>query len=74
MNRRIVIGSVTYAQKAREALSRRGIRARLTKTEAPDDSGCVYGVDVREGDFPAAVRELHRLGIDYRFPSYDIPR
>ncbi len=73
MNRRIVIGSVTYAQKARTALSRRGIRARLTKAEAEDTQGCVYGIDVREGDFPAALEELHRLGIDYRFPPYDIP-
>jgi hypothetical protein len=70
----IGVRSVTYAQKARQALSLRGIRARLTKAEAPDDGGCVYGIDVREGDFPAAVQELHRLGIDYRFSPYDIPR
>ena len=74
MNRRIMIGSVTYAQKARQALSLRGIRARLSKAEAQDDSGCVYGIDVREVDFPTAIEELHRLGIDYRFSPYDISR
>ncbi len=73
MSRRIVIGSVTYAQKARHALSRRGIRARLTKAEAEDSGGCVYAIDVREGDLPAAVQELQRLGIEYRFSYYDIP-
>ncbi len=73
MSRRIVIGSVTYAQKARHALSRLGIRARLTKAEAEGAEGCVYAIDVREGDFPATIEEMHRLGIEYRFSRYDIP-
>ena len=71
MSRRIEIGSVTYAQKAKRALLLRGIHSRLSKTEGVD--GCVYAIDVREGDFPAALEELHRLGIEYRLLHYDIP-
>ncbi len=69
LDRKIVIGSVTYAQKARRALSSLGIRARLIKAEPVPTEGCVYGIEIAEEDTLTAISELRRLGIDYRFLS-----
>lgn len=68
MNRRIRIGSITYAQKGRRALSRKGIRARIVKLEnATEGGGCVYGIEVPWERSFEAERELELLGIGYRF-------
>ncbi|MBR7095956.1 MAG: DUF3343 domain-containing protein [Clostridia bacterium] len=69
MDRKIVIGSITYAQKARRALAPLGIRARLIKAEALPAEGCVYGIEIAEENTLTAISELRRLGIDYRFLS-----
>ncbi|MBQ2718800.1 MAG: DUF3343 domain-containing protein [Clostridia bacterium] len=74
MKTKIVIGSITYAQKARRALSAQGIRARLIKADSGPAEGCVYGIELTEDEAPAAIRELRRLGIDYRFLSHDLFR
>ena len=67
MNRIIMIGSITNAQRAKRALLARGIRARLTKNDATDrKSGCVYGIELAEGDLLTACGILRTVGIEYR--------
>lgn len=73
MNRRIRIGSITYAQKGRRALLASGIRARIVKLDSGDSAhGCVYGIELPEDKMLDAVGELRRLGIDYRFVDHDL--
>ena len=67
MNRRIRIGSITYAQKARRALSQRGIRARIVKLDTRHEEGCVYGIEIPRQASLDAERMLLSLGIEYRF-------
>ena len=67
MNRIIMIGSITNAQKAKRALSAKGIRVRLTKTDATDRSGgCIYGIELGEGDLLTACGILRTIGLEYR--------
>ena len=67
MNRIIMIGSMTNAQKAKRALMAKGIRVRLTKNDTPHHGiGCVYGIELTEGDLLGAISTLHDLEIEYR--------
>ena len=66
MNRIVLIGSMTNAQKAKRALSARGIRVRLTKTDTGGSGGCVYGLELNEADILTACAVLRANGIEYR--------
>ena len=66
MNQTILIGSQTYAQKARRALMSAGIRGRLIQLEDKERRGCVYGLEIPEADYLSAVAILRREGIFYR--------
>ena len=66
MKHTVAIGSITYAQKARRALSGHGIRTRLVKTEGGSEGGCAYGLEVEEGDLLTVARILRSLDIPYR--------
>ena len=58
----ITVGSITYAQKARRALTGEGIGARLVKLSS-EREGCIYGVEVGEARYFDAVALLDRLGL-----------
>ncbi len=65
--RTIVIGSVTYAQKAKRLLLRSNIRARIVKnTSAEKEEGCAYGVEVPESLYLDALSCLRQAGIPVR--------
>lgn len=66
MNRIIMIGSMTNAQKAKRALSAKGIRVRLVKNDNPSHGGCIYGIELAEGDLLSAFPILRGIGIEYR--------
>ena len=67
MNRIIMIGSITNAQKAKRALSAGGIRVHLIKNDATDRaSGCIYGIELGEGDLLSACGILRTIGLEYR--------
>lgn len=67
MNRIVTIGSITNAQKAKRALLANGIRARLIKNDSQSRSdGCVYGLEISEGDLLGACSVLRRIGLEYR--------
>ena len=73
MNRRIRIGSITYAQKAKRALSAEGIRAHITKLEGGlEGTGCVYGLEIPAGREQEAKVVLRRAGIEHWFLSHDL--
>ncbi len=71
MKHTLTIGSITYAQKARRALSSRGVRARLVKAAERTEGGCAYGIEVVGEDLLTAIRILRELGIPYR--THDLP-
>lgn len=67
MNRIITIGSITNAQRARRALSAKGLRVRLTKSDGSvHGGGCTYGLELAESDLLTACSILRGIGIEYR--------
>ena len=61
----LAIPTVTYAIKARRALTRIGITSKLIKTVL-DDGGCQYTIEISESDFYSALYELKSIGIPYK--------
>lgn len=67
MNKTIVtVGSVTYAIKARNLLSRGGVRSKLVKVESKKSkNGCTHGVEFNTVDFYRAVVILKENNLSY---------
>ena len=62
-----VIGSATYAAKARDALMRAAVRAEVIKLSySTTHAGCVYGVAFPSAQKPNAAYVLDRAGISVR--------
>lgn len=62
-----VIGSATYAAKARDALLRAAVRAEVIKLSySHTHAGCVYGVAFSSMQKPNAAFILDRAGITVR--------
>lgn len=63
--------SVTFAVKAKKALSRIGIRSELVKVDASRTvRGCTHGIMLSEDDYYNAIFELRSAGIEYSvYPS-----
>lgn len=61
----ITVGSMTYAIKARKALSHEGIKSKLVKLEKNKD-GCSYGIELKEERLYSAVVVLRTNGIEYK--------
>ncbi len=63
-----VIGSITYAQKAKRALQGKRIQSKIIKTDGLKNAGgCAYGIELDCRDIMAAAAELRSLGIDYKY-------
>ncbi len=60
----IIIGSITYAMKAKSALQDIGVRASVRKLKATG-RGCSYGLEFAEGQLLAVASTLRSLGISY---------
>ena len=65
----ILIGSITYALKARNALGEAGIRARLKKLDQTNSRGCSYGLELPAGNLLTVASVLRPLNIDYELIS-----
>ena len=61
---KLIIGSVTYAMKAKGLLSRKGLHPRLIKQTRSED-GCTYGVCIPEYELMAAAALLREAQISY---------
>ncbi|MBQ4324201.1 MAG: DUF3343 domain-containing protein [Clostridia bacterium] len=61
----ILIGSITYALKARNALAEAGIRARVRKLEQTNRRGCSYGLELPPDVLLTVASVLRPLNIDY---------
>ena len=61
----ILIGCITYAMKAKNALSENGIKARIRKLQPRNRSGCSYGLELPEGTLLTAAAILRPLHIPY---------
>ncbi len=62
-NRTVKIGSITYAMKARKALSAISIRSKISKITSLN--GCEYSLEFPEEQFYSAIAELKRQNIKY---------
>ena len=61
----ITFNSVTYALKAKKALSRTGINSKLIKLAGELTAGCTHGVEISSLLFLDAVNTLRGAGIEY---------
>ena len=62
----ITVGSVTYAIKAKKALSGIGIKSKLIKVDSSKTArGCEYGIEFPSSVFLDVVAELKRNKINY---------
>ncbi len=61
----IVIGSITYALKAKNALREAGIRARVRKLDGSNRRGCSYGLELPAGQLLTVAAILRPLNIGY---------
>ena len=71
----ITVGSVTYAIRLKKLLIRKGIAARLVKTDGDKNTvGCSHGVEISESDLFGAVKIMRDAGIEYSLAKqrYDI--
>lgn len=65
----IMIGSVTYAMKAKKLLDGVGIRARLIKKTVTPDRSCTYGLEY-DGEYRLQVAmQLRQSGISFQHRS-----
>lgn len=65
----IIIGSITYTSKAKAALARVGIRARIRKFDPLPDRGCTYGLEIPTGSLLTVAAVLRQLNIRYEILS-----
>ena len=62
----LIVGSITYALKAKKVLMRIGIRSELIKTEnSQRRSGCIYGIKFNSELFYSVIDELRNNAIKY---------
>ena len=62
----LTVGSVTYAIKAKKALSGIGIKSKLIKVDSSKSAlGCEYGIEFSSVYFLDAVAELKKQKINY---------
>lgn len=66
MKEKIVIGSVTYAIKAKKSLEQKGIRARVVKASQKESSGCTYALEIEATDRFRIYSHLDEIGVSYQ--------
>ncbi|MBQ1244865.1 MAG: DUF3343 domain-containing protein [Clostridia bacterium] len=62
-NRTIKVGSITYAMKARKALSNISISAKISKITAVN--GCEYSIQFPASEYYSVIAELKKHNIKY---------
>jgi len=60
-----MLGSSTYASKAKRALTRNGISAEYIKSTDSRNLGCSHGIEISYHDFIDAVAILKKENIQY---------
>lgn len=63
---KIVIGSITYAMKAKKIVNEYGITASVVKYEGLQHRGCSYGIKIRYEQYMSVVGILSEHGIRHR--------
>ena len=62
----LIVGSVTYAFKARKLLLRAGIDAKLIKVNGTASvTGCNHAIEINPDDFYSAVAILRENAVEY---------
>ncbi len=62
-NRTIKVGSITYAMKARKALSAISVSSKISKITATN--GCEYSIVFPAEEYYSVIAELKRQNIKY---------
>jgi len=63
----IMIGTPTYAVKAKNLLSRSGIKSRLVKLDGGEEgTGCTHGLEIYEEQLYSVASVLRERNISYR--------
>jgi ribulose 1,5-bisphosphate synthetase/thiazole synthase len=65
----LIIGSVTSAIRAKRSLANEGIKVSITKQTDKKDSGCRYGIHVKNADLMRVVLVLREQEIPYTMNS-----
>ncbi|MBO4423761.1 MAG: DUF3343 domain-containing protein [Clostridia bacterium] len=67
--RYFAFSSLTYAYKGKDALDNADIRSKIIRLSGAETAkGCRYGIEVRDGEYGAAERELYRSRIPFTVP------
>ncbi len=69
MKEKIVIGSVTYAMKAKKELGQKGVRTRVVKASQKQSTGCTYAIEIEASERFRIYSYLDELGISYQRKS-----
>lgn len=72
MKKCILVKSVTYAQKAKQLLQRKGISAYISKQNSDRKCGCAWCVSVSEKDLSRALTIMEINDIKMNGDIYDI--
>lgn len=68
----ITVKSVTYAQKAKKALQRRGITAYISRQTSNKQYSCAWCVSVKETDLKKSMQIMNEENIKMSGEVYDI--
>jgi hypothetical protein len=66
LKEKIVIGSVTYAIKAKKEVEARGLSTRVVKASQKETKGCSYALEIEAKDRLRVYAILDELAISYQ--------
>ena len=68
----ITVSTMTHAMKAKKALIKRGINARVIKLNTTlYQTGCSYGIEFPSAEFYNAISIIKELGLQYHHLKKD---
>ena len=65
------VKSLTYAQKAKRLLGKRGIHSKLIKLSDEQSLGCTYGIEFDKNHYLEVISILKENGIKYGTVKYE---
>ena len=63
---KLTLQNATYAIKARNLLTKGGLRVKIARLTSPTEGGCTHGIEISENDLFSAADILRRGGVNYR--------
>ena len=63
---KLAMQNATYAIKARNALVKGGVKAKIVRLIAPTEGGCTHGIEILSSELLRAADILRRSNIVYK--------